>query len=134
MKSLAPQLSGASVHTRSRHRATSASSLQRCSGSTTLSCRIATGNMYLASPRPWGINSRGGERSFTRRCVVRGGEGGLLYGRGGAPKGHGAQPWGCPHLFHIHVGGAPTQNEKPPLPLKSLHSKIHSHALNFHQI
>src|SRR3954469_12588492 len=38
----------------------------------------ATGNMYLASPRPWGINSRGGERSFTRRCNVRGGEGGLL--------------------------------------------------------
>src|SRR3954466_685584 len=81
---------------------------------TTLSCRIATGNMYLASPRPWGINSRGGERSFTRRCerqvrrgapFIGGGGGGTPRGGGGGwggggagrkPRGGGRRPWGLP--------------------------------------
>src|SRR3954471_17735193 len=82
-------------HTRTRHRATSASSLQRCSGSTTLSCRIATGNMYLASPRPWGINTRGGREILHEEVGVRSEEGVPFIGEGGTPRGwpaHGAAP------------------------------------------
>src|SRR3954471_21422718 len=98
---LAPQNSSASCsHTRSRHRATSASLLQRCSGSTTLSCRIATGNMYLASPRPWGINSRGGERSFTRRCERQVIGGAPFIGGGGHPRGWPPAMGAAPPLLH----------------------------------
>src|SRR3954469_14755678 len=128
---LAPQNSSASCsHTRSRHRATSASSLQQCSGSTTLSCRIATGNMYLASSRPWGINSRGGERSFTRRCVRQVSRGAPFIGGGGNPKGV-AGAWGCPLALPSSCGWtlhSQISFKFPPLksPLKF--------PLNFHQI
>src|SRR4051812_10094024 len=131
MKSLAPQLSGASVHTRSRHRATSASLLQRCSGSTTLSCRIATGNMYLASPRSWGINSRGGERYFTRRCERQVRRGAPFIGGGRAPKGVAAGHGGCPLPSFIHVGGHSTH--KMPFKIPPLKSPL-KFPLNFHQI
>ena len=73
----------------------------------TPSRRKATGNMYLANPRPWGNNSRGGERSFTRRCVD-GGNGWPFIGGGGCPL----SPWPAhggvtPHLPHS-CGGNPS--------------------------
>src|SRR3954466_7102044 len=91
---------------------------------TTLSCRIATGNMYLASPRPWGINSRGGERSFTRRRErqVRGGA--PFIGEGGHPRG-----------WTPAMGAAPSPPSfmwvDTPLtkcPFNFLHSKVHSNS------
>src|SRR3954470_11264057 len=66
----------------------------------------STGNMYLADLRPWG-NSKGGERSFARRCErqVRGG--GPFIGEGAAQGGMAAGHGGCPHLSLIHVVEAP---------------------------
>ena len=64
--------------------------------------------MYLANPRPWGNNSRGGERSFTRRCEDEGGNGWPFIGGGGCPL----SPWPAhggvtPHLPHS-CGGNPS--------------------------
>src|SRR3954471_5282263 len=95
-----------------------------------LFCRIATGNMYLASPRPWGINSRGGERSFTRRCERQVRRGAPFIGGGGNPKGV-AGAWGCPLALPSSCGStlhSQISFKFPPLksPLKF--------PLNFHQI
>ena len=67
----------------------------------------ATGNMYLANPRPWGNNSRGGERSFTRRCEDEGGNGWPFIGGRGCPSLHGQRMGVTPHLPHS-CGGNPS--------------------------
>ena len=64
--------------------------------------------MYLANPRPWGNNSRGGERSFTRRCEEEGGSGWPFIEGGGIPPLSMAGAWGvAPHLPHS-CGGNPS--------------------------
>ena len=98
---------------------------------TTLSKRKATMNMYLASLRPWGINSRGGERSFTRRCERQVRRGAPFIGGGGAPKGVAAGHGGCPLPSFIHVGGHSTH--KMPFKIPPLKSPL-KFPLNFHQI
>src|SRR3954470_18910881 len=74
----------------------------------------ATGNMYLTDPRPWG-NSKGGERSFTRRCKrqVRGG--GPFIGEGGSPRGHGRRPRRVPPPLPHSCGGSSTHIKTSPL-------------------
>src|SRR4051812_49600375 len=84
----------------------------------------------IASPRPWGINSRGGERSFTRRCERQVRRGAPFIGGGGNPKGV-AGAWGCPLALASSCGWtlhSQISFKFPPLksPLKF--------PLNFHQI
>ena len=91
----------------------------------------ATGNMYLANPRPWGNNSRGGERSFTRMCERQVRRGGSFYRRRGGTQGGGRRPWGLPLPSFIHVGGHSTH--KMPLQFSPLKIPLKI-PLNFHQI
>ena len=97
----------------------------------TPSRRNATENMYLANPRPWGNNSRGGERSFTRRCERQVRRGAPFIGGGGAPKGLAAGHGGYPLPSFIHVGGHSTH--KMPFKIPPLKSPL-KFPLNFHQI
>ena len=87
----------------------------------TPSRRNATGNMYLANPRPCRNNSRGGERSFTRRCEEEGGRGGPFIGGGGSPL-HGRRPWGVPPPLPHSCGGSSTH-----IHLASTQSSTHMH-------
>src|SRR4051812_44366928 len=98
---------------------TSAPSLQRSSGSNKSFLKKPPGTC-ISLIRDHGEILKGGERSFARRCALRGGEGGT----------QGA--------WRPAMGAAPTSSTfmwvELPLKMKSLHSKIYSHALNFHQI
>src|SRR3954465_10212292 len=102
---------------------TSVPSLQRSSGSNKSFQKKPPGT-YISLIRDHGEILKGGERSFARRCTLRGGEGSFYRGEGGTQG-----------AWRPAMGAAPTSStfmwvDTPltQMPFHSLHSKTHSNS------